>query len=337
MPRSLFVQRKRLRFALGIPAVLGAGAIILFVLRTRESSTPTVPIPPGDAVARVGSTFVTQPQLQEAMLRRHHGPSMEADRNAALEDQIRRSLLFAEAERSGFTRQPELQNAWRSLVIRRFEESLEVRKETETAVTEAEIAAHYQAHPDAFATPERRRFALIHLPVPAGADDNRLRALEAECRSLHERALAEAAVPASFGTLAKRYSGHLASRQMGGEVGWLQRSQALRAWPTAVVDAAFALGHDGEISAPIATDEGWYLLKRLEVRPAEPLPLDNVRDQIRRQLTTARIADLEASQLAKLRALHGVEIYPDRVADVKVPAPKTSRSLAQQPPLQPAH
>jgi parvulin-like peptidyl-prolyl isomerase len=335
MPPSVSIQRSWPRFAAGLGAALATCAIALLFHRSRETSPPALH-PPPNAVARIGSSFITQAQLQEAVLRRNPGASPTEDRNAALEDQIRRALLFAEAERSGFTQQPEVQDAWRSLVIRRYEESLETLRETEATVTEADLAAYYQSHADSYATPEQRRLALIHWTVPAGVNETRSRAIEAECKAVHAEAVAGAGNPAAFAALAQKHSVHPVSRRSGGDVGWLQRAQALRAWPAAVVDAAFALSRDGEISPPIASHEGWYIVQRLELRPSKPLPLDTVRDRIRRQLAATRMAELETSQLAKLRALHGVEIYPDRVAEVNTPTSKPPRSLAQQPPHQPA-
>lgn len=334
MPASLFIRRPVLRPVVWVSAwvaLVGAG---WWVVRPRELPEPDRAAMPPEAVARVGSTFITAAQLKAGLQR---APASDEARAAALEEQIRQSLLWAEAERSGFTRQPELQEAWRSLVIRRFEESLEASRETEAAVTDAEVDAFYASHPEQFLSPEQRRLALIFFPNPPSADPRRLAAVEAECRSVHARAVAGQGDPRSFATLARQHSGHGASRHAGGDVGWMPRAQALRAWPFAVVDAAFALAQDGDASAPVGTEEGWYILKRLALRAAQPLPSDGVRERIRRHLVQERLRDLENRQMSGLRALHGVEVDAARVAAVEVPAvkPAPDRSLAQQPPPSP--
>ena len=339
MPASPFSRAPWLRFSAWIAPVSAAVAVVLVFLRTREHPAPSPLPPPPDAVARVGSVFVTESQLWDRLQRRHRTASPRADRDAALEEQIRQALLFAEAESSGFTARPELRDAWRALVVRRFSESLEQDRDERLAPSEADIAAHYAAHAEAYSTPERRRLAVLFLPLPASADGAKRRAVEDECRSLHERALAAAEDPKGFAALAARHSAHLASRHAGGDVGWLQRAGASRAWPTAVVDAAFALPHDGAVSAPIATDEGWYLVRRSELQPAHPQPLERVRDRIRLELVRARTEAAAAAQFAEWRSRHDVEIYDDRVAALeekaaRSPTPPPS-TLAQTPPSLP--
>ncbi len=314
--------------------MLALVGVAWLAIRSRELPEPQRSEMPLEAVARVGSTFVTAAQLRDGMQR---APASEEGRAAALEEQIRQSLLLAEAERSGFTRQPELEEAWRSLVVRRFREALESKRQSEAVVSDAEVDAYYASHSERFMSPEQRRLALIFIPLPPGAGESRVRALEQECRIIHQRAVAEAGDPGSFATLARQHSGHPASRHAGGEVGWLLSAQARRAWPAAVVEAAFTLGRDGDLTAPIATAEGWYILKRLGFRPEQPLPLHDVRERIRGQLAKARMQDLEDRQFAELRARHGVEVDAGRVAAVEVPAVKPAlvRSLAQQPPASP--
>lgn len=338
MPAFLFDRLPGRRPVVWISATLAlVGAVwswLWLAVHPREIPAASHSSLPPEAVARVGSTFITAARLREGMQRTS---ASDEGRAMALEEQIRQSLLLVEAERSGFTRQPEILEAWRSLVVRRFEEALEARRESEAVVTEADVEAYYGSHPEQFLSPEQRRLALIFFPVSPSADPRRLAAVEAECRSVHARVLAGMDDPGRFASLARQHSGHGASRHSGGEVGWMSRAQAARAWPSAVVDAAFTLARDGDVSAPVATDEGWYILERIELRPAQPLPREGVRDRIRRHLLRERRRELETRQMAELRALHGVEVDADRVAAVEVPVtnPGRDRSLARRPPPSP--
>lgn len=334
MPAIRSVRSSLLRVVAVAVFATGALGVAYWVHRTPTTTEPATAHPPADAVARVGTTFLTAAELRSALQRRHRVDASDTARDAALEERIRRALLFAEAERSGFTAQPELQEAWRSLVVQRFADSLEERRTTLGTVSEADIVGHYATHPEAYATAERRHLALIQVSLPPGASAERRAALADEVAALH--AQVQTGNGRGFAELASRHSTHAGSRHAGGDLGWLQRAQALRAWPAAVVDAAFALAADGDISAPIATEEGWFILRRLEVQSSQPQPLDKVRERIRQEVTRARLAEAEAMQWAELRARHAVEIYPDRVAAVEVPVSKSTKSLAQQPPSLPA-
>lgn len=335
MPATRFSHRRPERVVVALLTLSAIGALC-WTLRPRPPQPTPEVLPPADAVARVGSRYLTEAELSASLQRRRRGDAPEAERTAALEDRIRRALLFEEAESSGFTAQPELQEAWRSLVIQRFSDQLEERRNGQLAISDADLLAHYAAHAGAYAAPERRHLALLLLPLPPGADANRRQATADEVAALHARALATAEDPQGFATLATRHSSHLGSRNRGGDIGWLQRSSALRAWPATVVDAAFALTRDGEISDPIATDEGWFILRRLEVQPATPPPFEQVRERVRLELTRTRAAEAEAAQMAELRERHGVEIYPERVAAVPTSTPRPPAALAQQPPAVPA-
>ncbi len=65
-----------------------------------------------------------------------------------------------------------------------------------------------------------------------------------------------------FATLAQTYS-EAPTAENGGTTGWIKRGQR----PSKVLDALASIG-DGELSEPVETDDGYYLLKRLQERSA---------------------------------------------------------------------
>lgn len=65
-----------------------------------------------------------------------------------------------------------------------------------------------------------------------------------------------------FATLAQTYS-EAPTAENGGTTGWIKRGQR----PSQVLDVLASLG-DGELSEPVETDDGYYLLKRLQERSA---------------------------------------------------------------------
>ncbi|MCW5557492.1 MAG: peptidyl-prolyl cis-trans isomerase, partial [Verrucomicrobiae bacterium] len=288
------------------------------------------PLWPAEAVARVGEAFLTGEELRAASRR-----SGGADVTNALETLVRRELYFLEAQRTGFGDREDVRAAWRAFLASRYEEARLAAREPSAALTGEDLARYYEAHREEYLSPERRRLAILFLPLPASADAAQRTALEAQARTLHDQAVAEAGDSPGLGNLAARHSAHRPSRLVGGDVGWMTRAQASRAWAGPVVDAAFALTQPAEVSPPIATEDGWYLVKLIEQQPAQAPPWDQVQDRLRYELTRARAAEAREAELAELRARHPVEIRPDRLAQVQVAWPDGRAVAGRHPDSQP--
>ncbi len=69
-----------------------------------------------------------------------------------------------------------------------------------------------------------------------------------------------------FAELAKKYSDDKKSATEGGTMNWFTPTNMVPEF----ADAAFALKNDGDISPVIRTPYGWHIIKRLELRTAQP-------------------------------------------------------------------
>lgn len=86
---------------------------------------------------------------------------------------------------------------------------------------------------------------------------------EADIRALHRQVIGGA----SFENLAREHSEDQSSAAQGGELpvfGWGEMVPEF-------AQAAFALPADGDVSAPVRTNFGWHIIKRLEVQPVGSL------------------------------------------------------------------
>lgn len=289
-------------------------------------------------IARVSDTSIRASDFRAAWEKRSSdlGGDAHARATAVLEQLIRRELVFADARRTEFTERDDIRAAWKAFVVGRFRDELEARRDASSTLSESDIAAHYRDHASAFTSPERRRLAVIQVAIPGHAVPERRIELEREMDRVRDQALAEAGALQDFGAQAARHSTHAASRRHGGDVGWLTRAQAERAWPASVVEASFSLATPGEISPVVATDEGLFLIKLIERQDGRLASLDSVRERIRRELTRNREAEADAVLFDQLRSRHRVEVHPERLAALDLPPPRPEPSLAQQPPSLPA-
>ena len=88
--------------------------------------------------------------------------------------------------------------------------------------------------------------------------------------------IAQLGAGADFASLAQAHSTGPTGPN-GGDLGWFGANQMVKPFSDAVV----ALG-DGEFtSEPVQTQYGWHVILREDSRPAEPPPLENVRDTIK--------------------------------------------------------
>ncbi len=190
----------------------------------------------------------------------------------------------------------------------------------QVAVTDEEVAAYYEDNTELFMLPERVDAAYIALSLEALADaveisdeeivayyESRAAELaDEERRAAHiliedndsagetiaeiQRRLAEGE---EFASLAKEFSTDTVSAEQGGDLGFAGRG----VYGDAFEDVLFAM-EAGEVSEPVSTSFGTHLIKLLDVRKSEVPALEEIRDQLRRELAS----DKAAAQFAEVRS-----------------------------------
>src|SRR5881296_1103349 len=124
-------------------------------------------------------------------------------------------------------------------------------------ITDAEIAAYVANHPDDFKRPAVAYVHFVALPrLPNAADSAAAHAHVARVR-------AELARGAKFDDVAKRESSDSVSGHRGGDLGWVKKDD-----PS--FDAQFRAGmrslKPGQVSAPVATQFGYHLIRIDQVK-----------------------------------------------------------------------
>ena len=186
-----------------------------------------------------------------------------------------------------------------------------------------EIASYYEAHGDAFMTPERVRAQYLELDVATldpgiEVDEQALQALYDEQASKyvtpeerHARHILirlspdadDAATTAAlekadgvvsrlrageeFATLATELSDDPGSAANGGDLGFFGRGIMAPEFENAVFEL-----QPGELSKPVKSPFGSHVIELVEIRPEEATPLAEVRDELTNQLLSAERGDL---------------------------------------------
>ncbi|MGA8891578.1 MAG: peptidylprolyl isomerase [Anaeromyxobacteraceae bacterium] len=167
------------------------------------------------------------------------------------------------------------------------------------AVSEAEVHAHYLAHPESFTTPLELRVRHVLRQADGGApaaDRARARAEAEEVRRL-------AIAGRDLGALARERSQD-ATAGTGGDLGWVARGTMVPEFEA----AAFALP-DGGISGVVETVFGFHVLQVQGRRGGEVVPEEKVRREIQAELLAGRRAVAVQDLVDDLRAKAKID-YP---------------------------
>jgi parvulin-like peptidyl-prolyl isomerase len=158
----------------------------------------------------------------------------------------------------------------------------------EIVISPYKVENYYQAHQDDFKIEDEIKLRMIALNKTSAADTDTVK-LAREIR-------AQILAGASFADMATVYSQD-AQRSRGGDKGWVDRSVPRQE----LADAAFAL-QPGQVSDVIETPDTCYLLLVEQKRPAHVKPLNEVRDEIEKNLRAQEQARLEKQWIDRLKA-----------------------------------
>ncbi len=164
----------------------------------------------------------------------------------------------------------------RSLMTKAAEE---VTKDV--AVSDEEIAAYYDEHTSDFEQDETRTARHI-LIAPSDPSDTSTQPTDAQWQAAlteAQQVRKEIVEGADFGEKAKEVSDDPGSKELGGDLGVVQKGMMVPEFDQAL----FSL-EDGQISEPVKTQYGYHIIQVTQINPAKQQTLDEVKEQIKSQL-----------------------------------------------------
>ena len=220
----------------------------------------------GKVAAVVNGQVITAKEI-EARLERLNPATRQAignDRRRLLEEMIMETLLLQEARRRGLHQDAQveqlLKEAHRQILIGRLVES--VRQSKAVEVSDEQIAQFYQANKALFREPESFRASHILLNSEEDA----------------KKALARLKGGESFAKLAEELSVD-PTKTKGGDIGFFSKGQLIPEFEKACENLK-----PGETSGIVKSPLGYHIILLAERRGPRERSLDEVKDQIRRQL-----------------------------------------------------
>jgi parvulin-like peptidyl-prolyl isomerase len=297
------------------------------------------PIEPGAWVARIDGEYISVDAFLDEMRRRGGtlpGQFQDLEQKQALLDTLlyQRALVRAATE-EGMLDDPDVRRSRDQILVNHYLQQSLRRKQQAVAVRPEEVRAFHAEQGGQYTIPSRRRVAMIHIPVPEGADDaawQRARDLAAE--ALDKAQNLNGAV-SHFGEIAREYSHDNASRYRGGVIGWVADGQAERyRYDRAFLDAAYSLTEAGEFSAVLDGADGVYLARLVELEPARERSLDELSAGIQQRLLREKLAASEQEFRDALMRRFVIEVREDAL-DAIDPMSAPAAPERPQPPAMP--
>lgn len=153
------------------------------------------------------------------------------------------------------------------------------------AVTDRDIELHYQEHREEFQREEQA--CASHVLVKVRQDEAGEGHPEDEARAIAERALAEVRAGTDFAAVARRASEDQGSAPNGGDLGCFAPGRMVPEFDEAV----FAL-EPGQVSDLVRTSFGFHVIRLASKTEGGTLPLDQVKERIRAEVTTRKLSQL---------------------------------------------
>jgi peptidylprolyl isomerase len=250
----------------------------------------------GDVVARIGTTTLS---LAEAKQIAAQIPNLsqagQQDIDHLIRTEVIRKSLAVEARQKGFDKQPEVTE----LMNRSADQALVASYMNSLARPPADyppeelVKEAYEANKASLVTPAQYHLSQIYV---AGTDAK----AAAQADDFYRQATRK---DADFAQLARKLSQHKPSADQGGDMGWVSEKNLL---PT--IRSSLDGLKKGEISKPVAGADGFHILKLMEQKEAQQLPLEKVKSFLVQNLRLRRAQELEAKYVDDLMAKTPVEI-----------------------------
>jgi peptidyl-prolyl cis-trans isomerase C len=292
-----------------------------------------------DAVARVNGTEITRGQVYEVvksvLVGRKGAPNSEEISEltrSALDSLIDLELLHQEAlarkvavrdeevnaeigkSRARFASEKEFVAALGRVGMTETELRQDTRKtmlvdrllagvaNEQVEVTDEEVRAFYDQHPEEFGNSGRVRVRRLLIAVP---DDAPLAERSAAWRKT-EDLRAQILAGANFAALARDNSSDTESARRGGDMGFVGRGVL----PPKAEEVAFSLDA-GQLSDVLETPAGYEILQVTESPATKHLSFEEARESIRAALLDAKRQESQRDFVVGLRKKAKIEILPD--------------------------
>ncbi|MEY2907287.1 MAG: hypothetical protein RLZZ408_1758 [Verrucomicrobiota bacterium] len=237
---------------------------------------------------------------------------------AVLNDFVReiiiQQLVYKEALSKKWEQQPQvaaqLEKIRQQAITQSYLQALSTPPEDYPSQTDLQAAYDVLKKNNALQVPKQYRLAQIYVSCPKGSDKD----TEAKVQAKLD-AVVKGIKSGDFAAVAKSQSDDTASAQRGGDLGFLAESQIQPEIRSILTSLS-----KGATSDPVRMNDGWHVVKVLEVKEPYTATLDEVKGSLASELRNQRAQVLGKAYLAKLLQQNPVTL--NEIAVSKLVNPK---------------
>jgi peptidylprolyl isomerase len=278
----------------GSPGVLAAVGLVVAWSLLSGIAPARAADDANEVVGRVGNAEIKLGQVREFVRHLDAAQRQQAEKDPQvllpiLRNDLGRLAVLGEAQEKKWDQRPEVQaaieQARTQVIVSLYLQS--VVKLPPGFPSEAEIQAAYETNKGNLTKPGQVHVAQIFLTLPASADKG---VTDAVLRRAEELARKVRGKGSDFAAVARDSSDHKESAVRGGDMGWLGAQQLLPEIRNAVAGMS-----KGETSAVIRSPAGFHIVKLIDTKPSELMPLAEVREELIQTLRQRKSEELQAA------------------------------------------
>ncbi len=252
-----------------------------------------------DVVGKIGTTEIKVDDLKATLGNLGSKEAAAVAANPNLMNQLVRSLLvqklvLEKVRESKWDEKPEVKSQIQRVIESTLTESY-LRAQSEPAEafpSEAELETYYNTNRASLLVPRQFRLAQIYIALAKGADAATKEKADGKLKSVKKALAAKAP---DFKALASEFSDEKISAGQGGEIGWVAEGEIQPEIRTQLPNLKL-----GSISEPLKLDDGWHVIKVLDSKEPNTPTLGEVREKLRQQLRSEKLAANTKEFLAKM-------------------------------------
>jgi len=271
----------------------------LLLLVSLLSVTLSLPASDSTVVAKVGNSEVRADDLKPYLEKLSVKDQLLLSKNpAALNEYVRglivQQLVYKEAQAKKWDQQPQvvaaLDKIRQQAVTQSYLQSVASPGQDFPSSSDLQAAYDQLKKANALEVPKQYHLAQIYIACPKGAD----KSVEEKAQSKTD-ATVKALKSGDFSAVAKAQSDDTSSAQRGGDLGFLPESQI----QPEIRSAIASLSKNGTTD-PIRLNDGWHIVRVMEVKDPYTASLDEVKGALTNELRNQKAQVLGKAYLAKL-------------------------------------
>ncbi len=311
--------------------------LVLFYVLACQTGVDTSKAGKSEPVARIGNTRITVNDFQNRINKQN--PFLRArysDREKLkeyLNNLVRQEVLFLEAQKLGFDKDPDVVDRMKSdsiskMIAKEFDE-----KKKRELVSDEDIKRYYEQNITDYNKPEAVYVRAFFVKAPSGSKERAAKKKEAE--KYLQDILSHKDDDTYFFNLVKARSDDDELKARGGELAYLSREELAAKYGSAFAEAAFSLASINDITAkPVETDAGFFIIKLRGKRQAINRTLDDVRETIRMKLYSEKRQKALEDWVEGLKKKYNVLVLEENLSKIKVDVPPAGETQNTRRPVQ---